>query len=208
MDTHHGTSIMRGLALGLLLLVGSVAVAAAQPTVSVRGNVGASFFRSPDATSAVLNSGANLGLEAEVRVYRGFGVTVGLGYDSFTLNEQNARIYDREGGDLSFLGGILGLRYTFLNDSDAQPYVTLGGGIYRGLVSDRKQITQDGNLVDADDEISLRQEGAHVGAGALFRLNDTYAVFGEPRYTFFDVDQGLSQSLRYFTLRLGLDVQF
>lgn len=198
---------MRGLVLGLLLLVGSVGVAAAQPTVSVRGNVGASFFRSPDATSAVLNSGANLGLGAEIRVYRGLGVTVGLGYDSFTLNEHNARIYAQGGGDLSFLGGTLGLRYTFVSDSDAQPYLTLGGGIYRALVSDRKQVTQDGNLVDADDEISRRQEGAHVGAGALFRLNDTYAVFGEPRYTFFDVDQGLSQSLRYFTLRLGIDVQ-
>ena len=207
MDMHPRTLLARILSLGLLLVVGGVGAAAAQPTFSVRGNVGASFFRSPDATRNVLNSGTNLGVETEVRVYRGLGVTVGVGYDTFTFNEQNARIYARGGGDLSFLGGMLGLRYTFVNDSGAQPYVALGGGVYRALVSDRKQIGDDGELVDVSDELSVRQEGVHLAAGALFRLNDTYAVFGEPRYTLFDVDQGLNQALRYFTLRLGVDVQ-
>jgi len=207
MDTHYGTSLVRGCSLALLLIVGSVGAAVAQPTFSVRGNVGASFFRSPDATSSVLNSGTNLGLETEVRLYRGFGLTVGVGYDTFTLNEENAQIYARGGGDLSFLGGMLGLRYTFVNDSDAHPYVTLGGGMYRALVSDRKEITDEGELVDVSDDVSTRQEGAYVAAGARFRLNGTYAVFGEPRFTFFDVDRGLGDSLRYFTLRLGVDVQ-
>jgi len=207
MDTPPGLSLVRGCSLALLLILGSVGVTVAQPTFSVRGNVGASFFRSPDATSSVLNSGTNLGLETEVRVYRGFGLAVGVAYDTFTLNEVNAQIYGREGGDLSFLGGTLGLRYTFRNDSDAHPYVTLGGGVYRALVSDRKQVTEEGNLVDADGTLSIRQEGAYVAAGARFRLDDTYAVFGEPRYTFFDVDRGVGNSLRYFTLRLGVDVQ-
>jgi hypothetical protein len=210
MDTHHGSSLVRGGVLALLLIVGSAGDAVAQSIVSVRGNVGAAFVQSPDVTSSILNSGTNLGLEADIRVYRGFGVTVGVGYDSFTLNEQNARIYvrnERGFGDLSFLGGTLGLRYTFLNDTDARPYVTLGGGIYRAFVSDRKRFTEDGTLVDVNERVSERQEGIHLAAGALFRLDDTYAVFAEPRYTFFDVDQGLSQSLRYFTLRLGVDVQ-
>jgi opacity protein-like surface antigen len=207
MNTHSGASLVRGCSLALLLILGSVGVAVAQPTFSVRGNVGASFFRSPDATSSVLNSGTNLGLETELRLYRGFGLTVGVSYDTFTLNEENAQIYARGGGDLSFLGGMLGLRYTFVNDSDAHPYVTLGGGMYRALVSDRKEITDEGELVDAADDISTRQEGIHIAAGARFRLDDTYAVFGEPRFTFFDVDRGLDNSLRYFTLRLGVDVQ-
>jgi len=206
MATHDGNALARGLTLALLLAFGTVGAAVAQPTLSVRGNVGASFFRAPDLTSTVLHSGTNLGLEAEVRVYRGFGVTVGVGYDTFAFNEENARIYTRSGGDLSFLGGTLGLRYTFVNDSDAHPYVTVGGGVYRALISDRKEATEDG-LVDAGDQISVRQEGVHVAAGTRFRLNDTYGVFAEPRYTLFDIDQGLGQSLRYFTLRLGVDVQ-
>jgi len=207
MDRHLGRSIVRTLSLTLGLVLGSVGAAVAQPTVSVRGNVGATFFQSPDATSSVLNSGTNLGLETEVRLYRGIGVTVGVGYDRFTLNEENVRIYGRGGGDLSFLSGTVGLRYTLVNDTDARPYVTVGGGMYRALVSDRKRVTSDGNLVDIDSQATEWQEGLHLAAGSLFRLDDTYAVFAEPRFTFFDVDRGLSGALRYFTVRLGVDVQ-
>jgi len=207
MDRPLGRSLVRMLSLALVLMVGSLGTAAGQPTVSVRGNVGATFFQSPDVTGSILNSGTNVGLETEVRLYRGFGVTVGVGYDRFTLNEENVRIYAREGGDLSFLSGTFGLRYTFVNDTDARPYATVGVGRYRALVSDRKRVTDDGDLVDINNQVTEWQEGIHLAAGALFRLDDTYAVFAEPRFTFFDVDRGLSGALRYFTVRLGMDVQ-
>jgi len=208
MTTRVSTSLARTAALALLLVVGTAGVAGAQPTLSVRGNVGASFFQSPETTSLILNSGTNLGVEAEVRVYRGLGLTFGAAYDGFTFNEENARLYSRSGGDLSFLGGSVGLRYTFLNATDAHPYVAVGGGFYRGRVTDRKQVTSEGELVDAGGETGFTEETAYLGIGSLFRLDDTYAVFAEPRYTFFDLGSGLTGELRYFSLRLGVDVQF
>ncbi|MFB6249111.1 MAG: hypothetical protein ABEL97_11130 [Salinibacter sp.] len=208
MTTRDWTFLARAVSGILLFVAGTVGGAGAQPTVSVRGNVGAAFFRSPEATSTILNSGTNLGLEAEVRVYRGLGITVGASYDNFTFNEDNARIYGRSGGDLSFLGGGVGLRYTFLNDTDAHPYVALGGALYQARVTDRKRITQDRQLVDMNQPARQTEEGGYLAAGALFRLDDTYAVFAEPRYTFYDFGGGVTGALRYFTLRLGLDVQF
>jgi hypothetical protein len=202
------STLVRSTTLAAVFALGLCVSAAGQPIVSVRGNVGATFFRSPEATSTILNSGTNLGLEAEVRVYRGLGITVGGGYDSFTFNEDNARIYGQSGGDLAFLGGEVGLRYTFLNDTDAHPYVALGGGLYQGRLTDRKQITEEGQLVDADESVNQTEEGGYLAAGALFRLDDTYAVFAEPRYTFYDFGGGATGELRYFTLRLGVDVQF
>lgn len=208
MTTHVRTSLARIAAWALLLVVGTAGVAGAQPDVSVRGNVGASFFQSPETTSLILNSGTNLGLEAEVQVYRGLGITLGATYDGFTFNEENARLYSRSGGDLSFLGGSVGLRYTFRNTTDAHPYVAVGGGFYRGRVTDRKQVTSEGQLVDASEKVNFTEEAAHLAVGSLFRLDDTYAVFAEPRYTFFNLGRGLTGELRYFSLRLGVDVQF
>jgi hypothetical protein len=193
--------------LAAVLALGLSVSAAAQPTVSVRGNIGASFFRSPETTSTVLNSGTNLGLEAEVRVYRGLGITLGAGYDTFTFNEDNARIYAQSGGDLAFLGGEAGLRYTFLNGTDAHPYVALGGGLYQARLTDRKQITQERELMDLTGPVNRTEVGTYLAAGALFRLDETYAVFAEPRYTFYDLQGGVTGALRYFTLRLGLDVR-
>lgn len=191
----------------LLLLVGTSVGAWAQPTVSVRGNVGAAFFQSPDLTSQILNSGTNLGLEADVRVYRGFSITVGGAYDSFTLNEQNARLYHQSGGDLSFLGGQIGLRYTYLNDSDAHPYVAAGAGLYRGRLTDRVAFTEDGERMEVSERAQFTEEGVHLAFGSVFRLDDTYAVFAEPRYVVFDVSEGYDQAFRYFTLRLGVEMQ-
>lgn len=201
------SSLARTASLAALLAVGTAGAAYAQSPFSVRGNVGASFVQSPEAASTLFNSGTNLGLGAELRVYRGVGLTAEVSYDTFTLNEDNARIYSQSGGDPSFLGGSLGLRYTFLNSTDAHPYIAVGGGYYQLRITDRKQVTEDRQLVDVGDQARVTEEGGYLAAGALFRVNETYAVFAEPRYTFFDFGQGLGGALRYFTMRLGVDVR-
>lgn len=194
------------LALFFVLLVGANAVA--QPTVSVRGNVGASFFRSPDALSEALHSGVDLGLGAGVRLYRGLSFTVRGGYDRFTLDERTSRVFFRsiEAGDLSFLSASLGLRYTYRNSTDAHPYVATGVGIYRLNSSNRKKF-ENGQLVDRQPERTFTEKGIHLALGSLFRLDERYAVFFEPRYVFYNVSERLTGTLRYFTLRLGVDVQ-
>jgi hypothetical protein len=174
--------------------------------VSVRGNVGASFFRSPDLQSEILNSGTNLGLEAGVRVYRGLAFTVGGGYDRFTLNEENVQLFAERGGDWSFLSGTVGLRYTYLNGSDAHPYLAVGAGRYQ-LRSTNRQRVSEGELVPVSEQAQETRNGLHVALGSVFRLDDTYAVFFEPRYVFYDLGAGIGNTVRYFTLQLGVDVQ-
>lgn len=182
--------------------------ASAQATVSVRGNVGASFFRSPDLTRELLHSGTNVGVEAGIRIYRGLSVTVGGAYDSFTLNRENARLYGQGGGDLAFVGGNVGLRYTVENQSDAHPYVAVGGGLYQVRRTNRQTVTSGGTLVPNEDGATTAvEEGLHLAIGSLFRIDDTYAVFAEPRYMMFDVGEGVGEAVRYFTIRLGVDVQ-
>jgi len=200
----------RTYTISLLLLVagGVVGSAAAQPAVSVRGNVGASFFRGPDLTQQLLHSGANVGVEMDLHVGGGFAVTVGGMYDGFTLNEENARLRQRGGSDISFVGGSLGIRYTFRNRTDAHPYLALGGGLYQRRITNRKQYDSDARtLVSVEERETAFEEGVHLGLGSLFRIDDTYAVFVEPRYTFFDVSNGVGEAARYFTVRLGMDVR-
>ena len=196
------------ITLLLLIVGGVVGHAAAQPSVSVRGNVGASFFRGPDLTQQLLHSGANVGGEVDLHVGGGFALTLGGTYDGFTLNEENARLFGTGGGDRSFVGGSLGIRYTFRNRTDAHPYVTLGGGFYQLRSTNRKQYNaEERELEPVGDRQTSLEEGAHLGLGSLFRLDDTYAVFVEPRYTFFDVSEGIGKAERYFTVRLGMDVR-
>lgn len=208
MIMHSVSAYFRSVALAFLLAVGCSVGAWAQPTVSMRGNVGATFFRSPDILSETLHSGVNVGIGGAVRVYRGLAITAQGGYDQFTLNEETARIFQQsvEVADFSFVNGSLGLRYTYLNDSDAHPYVSTGVGLYRLKQSNRKILEEDG-FVDLPSDETFTDLGGHLAIGALFRLDDTYAVFFEPRYVFYDLGQGLGGSLRYFTLRLGVDVQ-
>jgi hypothetical protein len=170
--------------------------------------VGASFFRSPDLTRELLHSGTNVGAEVGVRVYHGLSITVGGGYDSFTLNEDNARLYSEGGSDLAFVGGSVGVRYTVENRSDAHPYVAIGGGLYQVRRTNRQMISSSGALVpDEEQSTTTVEEGVHLAIGSLFRIDDTYAVFAEPRYMFFDVEEGVGEAVRYFTIRLGVDVQ-
>lgn len=207
MNTYdHRSLLSRLFGLGLFLLMAGSMTAMAQPTVSVRGNVGASFFRSPDLQSELLNSGTSLGLAAGVRVYRGLAITVGGGYDSFTLNEENARLFNSGGGDLVFQSGTLGLRYTYLNDSDAHPYLATGFGIYQ-LRSTNRRVVSDGELVSSGEQAQEVKSGGHLALGSLFRLDDTYAIFFEPRYVFYDLGAGIGDAARYFSLRLGVDVR-
>lgn len=193
----------------LLLVVGGVAGrAAAQPSVSVRGNVGASFFRGPDRTQQLLHSGANVGVEVDLHLGGGVALTLGGTYDGFTFNEETARVFRVGGGDRAFVGGSLGFRYTFRNRTDAHPYLALGGGLYQRRVANRKQYdTEEQALVAVEERQTAYEEGVHLGLGSLFRLDDTYAVFVEPRYTFFDVSEGIGKADRYFTMRLGMDVR-
>jgi opacity protein-like surface antigen len=207
MGAPNQSTPLRALVLACVLAVGASVSAAAQPTVSVRGNVGASFFRSPETLSEALHSGIDLGIGAGVRVYRGLSITVKGGYDQFTLNEETARLFQRiEVGDLSFLSGSVGLRYTYLNDSDAHPYASAGVGVYRVGISNRK-VFERGEIVERQPQRTATEMGVHLALGALFRLDDTYAVFFEPRYVFYDVGESVTGTLRFFTLRLGVDVQ-
>jgi opacity protein-like surface antigen len=184
--------------------------AAAQPTVSVQGNVGASFFRSPDFASETLHSGVDLGLGVDVRVYRGLSITARGGYDQFTLDEERVRAASQgiqvTRGDISFLNGSLGVRYTYRTDSDAHPYASMGIGGYQLRSSDRR-VFQNGQLVNRAEDATETKMGGHVAVGSLFRLDDTYAVFFEPRYVFYDLSESIGGEFRYFTLRLGIDVR-
>jgi len=200
-------ALLRVPVLALLIAVVGGTGVMAQSTVSVRGNVGASFFRSPQGLSDVLHSGTDLSLGVGTRVYRGLAVTIQGGYDQFTLDEGTARLFTRiEAGDLSFVSGALGVRYTYLNDSDAHPYVATGIGVYR-LSSSNRRVFEEGNLITRQSKRTFTEMGAHFAVGSLFRLDDTFAVFFEPRYVFYNVDEKWNGTLRYFTLRLGVDVQ-
>lgn len=182
--------------------------AVAQPTVSARANVGASFFQSPELRSETLHSGEAFGVEVGVRVYRGLAVILQGGYDRFTLNKETTQLIRGrvQAGDLFFLNGSTGLRYTYINDSDAHPFVSSAVGLYRAK-SPNWKVYEAGTVV-REGELTTRKWGLHLGVGSLFRLNETYAVVFEPRYVFFDLSQGVTDTVRYFTLRLGIDVQF
>lgn len=192
----------------VLLGGGLVGEGLAQSRISARGNVGASFFRAPNGLSEALNSGVNAGLSVDFRLYRGFFLSVQGGYDQFTLNEETtlSLIGDSETilGDWAYVNGSLGLRYVYENESDAHPYFTIGVGGYQERVSNIRRF-QNGEVVDANTSSTITnlRLGTHVGLGANFKLDDTYAVFFEPRYTFYDLRSGVQESFRFFSLRLG-----
>ncbi|MEF8866327.1 MAG: outer membrane beta-barrel protein [Salinibacter sp.] len=196
--------------LGLLL---STSVSA-QPAVSLRGNVGAAFFQSPEGLNTVLNSGVDLGLGAGVEVYDGLEVVLQGSYDRFTLNGDNVALLEEnlsvgtsvEGGALNVLNGTIGLRYTLKNQSDAHPYVSGGVGLYRTEFAEAR-VRQSENVLP---ERSTRRRGFHVAIGSNFRIDETYSVFVEPRYVVVDTegsDLETGSSTRYVTVRLGMGVQ-
>ena len=189
--------------------------ASAQPAVSVRGNVGAAFFQSPEGLNNVLNSGVDLGLGAGLEVYDGLEVVLQGSYDRFTLNSDNVALLDDnlpvgtsvEGGALNLINGTVGLRYTLKNQSDAHPYVAGGIGLYRTELAEA-QVRQGDNLLP---ERSTRGRGFHLAVGSNFRVDETYGVFFEPRYVVVDTggsDLQTGDSTRYVTVRLGVEVQF
>ncbi|WP_263790217.1 outer membrane beta-barrel protein [Salinibacter sp.] len=189
--------------------------ASAQPAVSVRGNVGAAFFQSPEGLNNVLNSGVDLGLGAGLEVYDGLEVVLQGSYDRFTLNSGNVALLDDnlpvgtsvEGGALNLINGTVGLRYTLKNQSDAHPYVAGGIGLYRTELAEA-QVRQGDNVLP---ERSTRGRGFHLAVGSNFRVDETYGVFFEPRYVVVDTDGSDLQtgtSTRYVTVRLGMEVQF
>lgn len=196
--------------LGLLVSTG----VSAQPAVSVRGNVGAAFFQSPDGLNTVLNSGVDLGLGAGVEVYEGLEIVLQGSYDRFTLNGDNVALVNEnlslettvEGGALNVLNGTIGFRYTLENQSDAHPYVSGGVGLYRTVLAET-QIRSNGSIFP---ERSTRSRGFHGAIGIDFRIDETYSFFFEPRYVVVDTDGSeleTNTSTRYITVRLGMDVQ-
>lgn len=200
----------------LLFIVGGSAVA--QPTVSVRGNVGAAFFRSPNGLSSVLNSGVDLGLGASVELFSGVELTLEGGYDAFTLNGDNVALRaenldvgsssDVNGGQYSLLNASMGLRYVIENQTDAHPYLSAGVGIYRSMIAET-EIYQEGRLVQMAGERTTTGTGLQLAVGVEFEINETYAFFFEPRYVIVDTDEeafGLGTSTRFIPLRMGLDV--
>ncbi|MCS3667585.1 opacity protein-like surface antigen [Salinibacter ruber] len=187
----------------------------AQPAVSVRGNVGAAFFQSPEGLNNILNSGVDLGLEAGLEVYDGLEVVLQGSYDRFTLNSDNVALLDDnlsvgtsvEGGALNLINGTVGLRYTLKNQSDAHPYVAGGIGLYRTELAEAR-VRQGENVLP---ERSTRGRGFHLAIGSNFRVDETYGVFFEPRYVVVDTggsDLQTGDSTRYVTVRLGVEVQF
>ncbi|WP_103020160.1 outer membrane beta-barrel protein [Salinibacter altiplanensis] len=207
---------MRRTAVLLVLfgLVFSTSVSA-QPAVSLRGNVGAAFFQSPEGLETVLNSGVDLGVEAGVEVYNGLEVVLQGSYDRFTLNSDNVALLDEnlsvgtsvDGGALNVLNGTVGLRYTLKNQSNAHPYVSGGIGLFRTKLAEAR-VPQSENVLP---ERSTRNRGFHVAVGSNFRVDETYGVFFEPRYVVIntgDSDLETRTSTRYVTVRLGMDVQF
>lgn len=205
---------MRRTALLFVLLAFLLAPgAAAQPEVSLRGNVGAAFFRSPEGLNNVLNSGVDLGLGAGVELYRGLELVLQGSYDRFTLNGDNVALFDTnlsvgagvEGGALNVLNGTVGLRYTLENSTDVHPYVSGGVGLYRSVLEET--IIQGEEIFP---RLTATSRGFYAAVGATFRINDTYAVFFEPRFVSVDTEGselGTGESTRYMTLRLGLDVR-
>ncbi|MCS3826829.1 opacity protein-like surface antigen [Salinibacter ruber] len=187
----------------------------AQPAVSVRGNVGAAFFQSPEGLNNILNSGVDLGLEAGLEVYDGLEVVLQGSYDRFTLNSDNVALLDDnlsvgtsvEGGALNLINGTVGLRYTLKNQSDAHPYVAGGIGLYRTELAEAR-VRQGENVLP---ERSTRGRGFQLAIGSNFRVDETYGVFFEPRYVVVDTggsDLQTGDSTRYVTVRLGVEVQF
>ncbi|MCS4121427.1 outer membrane beta-barrel protein [Salinibacter ruber] len=201
----------------LLIVLGLVfsTRVSAQPAVSVRGNVGAAFFQSPEGLNNILNSGVDLGLEAGLEVYDGLEVVLQGSYDRFTLNSDNVALLDDnlsvgtsvEGGALNLINGTVGLRYTLKNQSDAHPYVAGGIGLYRTELAEAR-VRQGENVLP---ERSTRRRGFHLAIGSNFRVDETYGVFFEPRYVVVDTggsDLQTGDSTRYVTVRLGVEVQF
>lgn len=195
-----------------LAIVFSTSVAA-QPTVSVRGNVGAAFFQSPEGLDTVLNSGVNLGLGAGVEVYRGLEIVVQGSYDRFTFNGDNFALLSEDlpvgsevdGGALNVLNATLGLRYTFQNPSDAHPYVAGGGGLYRSVL-EQAYIEQRAEPLPRQ---ATTGKGFHAAVGTNFHIDETYSFFFEPRLVIVDTagsELDTNGSTRYVTLRIGLDM--
>lgn len=190
-----------------LLLAACTGVAAAQPALSLQGNLGATSLRSPDRSSAVLNSGVNLALGAQLRVYRGLGVVVEGSYDQFTINDKNVQLYGIESGDLSFLGGAVGLRYTYENDTDAHPYIGGGIGRYRVENENLRMVQGNGEIVKTSEQIRTVRTGYHMAFGTNFRLDDTYAFFFEPRYVIVNTERIPAQASRFWSVRFGMSVR-
>ncbi|MCS3678002.1 opacity protein-like surface antigen [Salinibacter ruber] len=203
----------------LLIVLGLVfsTRVSAQPAVSVRGNVGAAFFQSPEFPNTVLNSGVDLGIETGVEVYDGLEVVLQGNFDRFTQNGDTYALLrntdtdvsveeEVEGGALNVLNGTVGLRYTLKNQSDAHPYVAGGVGLYRIMFAE----TRDPQGDDLE-ELSPTKRGFHVAVGANFQIDETYGVFFEPRYIVINTDGSdlrTRTTTRYVTVRLGVEVQF
>lgn len=203
----------------LTLLFSIGAGAQAQSRVSVRGNVGAAFFQSPNGLNSILNSGIDLGLGGSVRLYEGLELVLQGSYDRFTLNGDNVAVFSRnlqagpsskiEGGDYSFLNATIGMRYVYRNQSNAHPYLSSGVGIYRSTITETR-IYQSDRLVQSAPARSTISTGFHLAMGVDFRINDTYSFFFEPRYVVVNTNDrefGIETSSRYVPVRLGIDVR-
>lgn len=194
-------------------LIASSAVA--QPEVSVRGDVGAAFFQSPEGLNTVLNPGTNLGLGASVHMTRGLELVLEGSYDRFTFNGDTFGVLDDDlsvgsevkGGDLSLQNATVGLRYTLKNQSNAHPYVAGGVGLYRSVL-------ERATIPESDDTFPRRAtttNGYHVSVGSEFLINETYSFFFEPRLVIVDTEETdleTQTSTRYVTVLMGVDVQF
>ncbi len=176
------------VAVALLL---STAAAEAQPIVNVRGHGAASWFRSPTEQRSLVDSGFELGLGVGVEVLRGLEVTLEGTFDRFPGNENqlvlnlanlfpNPRIRP-DGGDVQAWSAALGMRYTYVNDTPAQPYVAASGS-YSAYSAQQADVFVDDALFRRAPRAEAMAFGYQVAVGVSFRINDRYAFFVEPRY--------------------------
>jgi hypothetical protein len=201
--------------LFVLLVVPLGSSALAQPEVSVRGNVGAAFFQSPDGLNTVLNSGVNLGVGTAVQVTEGLEIVLEGSYDRFSFNGDTFALFaesvslesEVDGGDFNVQNLTLGVRYTFTNQSDVHPYFAGGVGVYRPVL-ERATVSESDQMLPRRSTVT---NGYHAAIGSEFLVNETYSVFMEPRVVIVDTDGSELQvdtSTRYVTVQLGAEVRF
>lgn len=207
---------MRRLSILFVFLVFPVGSGAmAQPGISVRGNVGAAFLQSPDGLNTVLNSGVNLGIGTAFRMTDGLEIVLEGGYDQFSFNGDTFALFaenvsfgsEVEGGDLNVQNLTLGVRYTFINQSDAHPYFAGGVGVYRPVL-ERATVSGSDQTLPRRSTVA---SGYHAAVGSKFIVNDTYSVFIEPRLVMVDTSESelqIDASARYVTVQLGAEVRF
>jgi opacity protein-like surface antigen len=167
---------------------------ATAPILNVRGHAAASWFQSPNGQGALVDPGFELGLGTGWEVWNGLEVTLEGTFSRYAGNENElvlnlANLFPGEalrsaGGDVETWAGAVGLRYTYVGESPAHPYVAAAVGYYAYSAqrADVFQATDGGEvLIRRAPAADLTAYGYQLAIGVSFQLSDRYAFFVEPR---------------------------